>query len=68
MGSNNTVCRNFDYNEKAGGILELIRLNCDKCEFNNNCDIKIAYQNAKDYAASIEFVEDTAERMATNGL
>ena len=58
MGSKNTVCRNFDYNEKAGGILELISLNCDKCEFNNNCDIKTTYQNAKDYAASIEFVED----------
>ena len=46
MGSNNIVCRNFDYNEKAGGILELISLNCDKCEFNNNCDIKTTYQNA----------------------
>ena len=26
--------------------------------FNNNCDIETTYQNAKDYAASIEFVED----------
>ena len=34
----------------------------NKCEFNNNCDIKTAYQNAKDYAASIKFVEDIAER------
>ena len=62
MGSNNTVCRNFDYNEKAGGTLELISLNCDKREFNKNCDIQTTYQNAKDYAASIEFIEDTAER------
>ena len=58
MGSNNTVCRNFDYNEKAGGILELISLNCKECEFNGHCDIKSAYEDAKNNAASIEFVED----------
>ena len=55
---NNTVCRNFNYNKKADGILELISLNCDKCEFNGNCDIKTAYHKAKDYAAiSMEFVD-----------
>lgn len=58
---NNTVCRNFDYNEKAGGILELISLNCKGCEYNGHCDIKSAYENAKNYAVSIEFVEDIAE-------
>ena len=54
----NTVCRNFNYNEKAdGSILELISLNCDKCEFDGHCDIKTAYHNAKDYAVSMEFVK-----------
>lgn len=53
---NNTVCRNFEYNEKADGTLDSIHLNCDKCEFNGHCDIKTAYYNAKDYAVSIEFV------------
>lgn len=50
---NNTVCRNFEYNEKADGILELINLNCGKCEFNGNCDIKTAYHKAKDYAHNL---------------
>ena len=54
---NNTVCRNFEYNEKADGILELISLNCERCEFDDHCDIKTAYHNAKDYAVSMEFVE-----------
>lgn len=53
---NNTVCRNFNYNEKADGILEMISLNGDKCEFDGNCDIKIAYHHAKDYSALMEFV------------
>ena len=53
---NNAVCRNFEYSEKANGILDLIHLNCDKCEFNDNCDIKTAYHNAKDYVASFEIV------------
>ncbi len=55
---NNTVCRNFEYNKKADGILELISLNCERCEFDGNCDIKIAYHNAKDYVESMEFVVD----------
>ena len=54
----NNVCKNFNYNEKADGILELISLNCDKCEFDGNCDIKIAYQEAKNYGLSMEFVVD----------
>ena len=53
---NNTVCKNFNYNEKADGILELISLNCDKCEFDGNCDIKTAYHEAKNYYSSMEFV------------
>lgn len=53
---NNTVCRNFNYNEKADGTLELINLNCDKCEFDGHCDIKTAYQKPKVYAVSMEFV------------
>lgn len=64
----NTVCRNFDFNEKGNGVLELVRLKCDKCEFDGNCDIKEAYQNAKDYAASMEFVVDTAESEKKNEL
>lgn len=64
---NNTVCRNFDYNEKAGGILELISLNCKECEFDGHCDIKSAYENAKDYATSIEFVEDIAGSEVEDG-
>ena len=58
---NNTVCRNFNYNEKADGILELISLNCDKCEFDGHCDIKTAYHKANDYVASMEFVEEGKE-------
>lgn len=58
---NNSVCRNFEFNEKADGILELISLNCDKCEFDGNCDIKTAYHNAKDYTVSMEFVEMKGE-------
>ena len=58
---NNTVCRNFNYNEKADGILESISLNCDRCEFDNQCDIKAAYHKAKDYAVSMEFVEMKGE-------
>lgn len=61
MGTINSVCRNFDYNETANGVMELIRLHCDQCEHNDCCDIKTAYQNAKDYAASMEFVVNTAE-------
>lgn len=53
----NTVCRNFNYNENADGILEGIGLNCDKCEFDGHCDIKTAYHKAKDYAVSVEVVE-----------
>ena len=52
----NTVCRNFEYIEKADGILESISPNCDKCEFNGNCDIQTAYHRAKDYAFSMRFV------------
>ena len=54
---NNAVCSNFEYSEKANGILDSIHLNCDKCEFNGHCDIKAAYYNAKDYAVSMEFVD-----------
>ena len=46
-------CKNFNYNEKADGILESLSLNCDKCEFDGNCDIKTAYHKAKDYVASM---------------
>jgi hypothetical protein len=53
----NTVCRNFNYNEKADGVLELINLNCDKCEFDGHCGIQSAYHNAKDYAVSMRFVD-----------
>ena len=58
---NNSVCRNFNYNEKADGILEGISLNCDKCEFDGHCDIKTAYHNAKDYVESMEFVDMKGE-------
>ena len=51
----NTVCRNFDYNEKADGILELISLHCKKCEFNGNCEIKDGYQAAKRYSMSFKY-------------
>ena len=51
---NNTVCRNFNYKERADGILELISLNCGRCEFDGHCDIKTAYHNAKDYVALME--------------
>ena len=63
---NNTVCKNFNYNEKADGILEMINLNCDKCEFDGNCDIKSAYYNAKDYAVSMEFVDMKGDKDAKN--
>lgn len=53
--NSNTVCRNFDYNEKAGGILDRISLNCSGCEYDNNCDIKTSYENAKKYSLSFEY-------------
>lgn len=56
---NNTVCRNFNFKERADGILELIRLNCERCKFDGHCDIKTAYHNAKDYAASMEIRDGT---------
>ena len=55
--SENNVCRNFNCNEKADGILEIISLNCERCEFDGHCIVKTAYHNAKDYAASMEVVE-----------
>lgn len=58
---NNTVCRNFEYKEKADGILESISLNCDKCEFDGKCDIKTAYHKAKNYGVSMEFVVNKGE-------
>lgn len=62
MKEANNVCRNFNYNEKVDGTLELISLNCDKCEFDGNCDIKTAYHNAKDYSASLEFAFNRRKR------
>ena len=65
---NNSVCKNFNYNEKADGILELISLNCDSCEFDDHCDIKVAYEKAKNYSASFSIEIDKAlERRKTNG-
>ena len=58
---NNTVCKDFKYNEEADGILKGISLNCDKCEFDGHCDIKTAYHKAKDYAVSMEFVVKKGE-------
>ena len=52
---NNTVCKNFEYNEKAGGILELLSLNCEKCEFQGHCEIENAYKNAKIYSMTFDF-------------
>ena len=66
MRAINTVCRNFDFNENGNGVLELVRLNCDQCEFDDNCVIKIAYQNTKDYASSTESVVDTDESEVEN--
>ncbi len=42
---NNTVCRNFKYNEKANSILELINFNCEECEFDGHCVIETATIN-----------------------
>ena len=54
----NNVCRNFKFNEKADGVLELISLNCDNCDIDSEkCGIKIAYEQAKVYSCSIEFNE-----------
>lgn len=61
---NNTVCRNFEYNEKADGILDSIHLNCDKCEFDGHCDIKTAAKKAKDHVVSMEFVDDMKKSKA----
>ena len=51
---NNTVCRNFNYKERADGILELTSFNCERCKFDGYCVVQNAYQNAKDYVASME--------------
>lgn len=51
----NTICRNFDFTEKAGGILEIINLHCEKCESDGNCEIKDAYEAAKRYSMSFEY-------------
>ena len=54
----NGVCRNFEFNEKENGILELIKLKCDTCDVDrDNCGVYAAYVNAKKYAVSFEFDE-----------
>ena len=58
---NNTVCRNFNYNEKADSILEGISLNCKECEFDGHCEIKDGYEGAKDYVISMEFANTKGE-------
>ena len=59
----NNVCRNFKFNEKADGVLELISLNCDNCDIDSEkCGIKIAYEQAKVYSCSIELNENRGYR------